>query len=148
MYWINVWKELMIWKEVRQTANANYDTLRENNLRVDWIGRIYTVFNLPTEVIETPSTKELWLSAQLKVIDDVLLQLNLSDIIYPEFNQIKDTDSYLLILYPETEYLSLSRFIFNLVGWSALIYVLIVFFRWLNSLKEVQDFLIYFSKFL
>lgn len=148
MYWINLWKELMIWKEVRQVANSNFDILKENNLRVDWIGRIYTVFNLPLEVIETPSTRELWLSAQLKAIDDVLLRLNLSDIVYPEFNQIKDTDSYLLILYPETDYLNLSRFIFNLIGWSMFIYIFIVASRWLNSLKEIQDFLKYFSKFL
>jgi hypothetical protein len=148
MYWINLWKELMIWREVKQVAIKNYDVLRENNLRVDWIGRIYTVFNLPIEVIETPSTRELWLSSQLKLIDDVLLQLNLSDIVYPEFNQITGSDSYLLVLSAESEYLNLSRFIFNLIGTCILVYISIVFFRWLNSFKEVHNFLKYFYNFL
>jgi hypothetical protein len=148
MYWINLWKELMIWREVKKVATQNIDLLKENNLRVDWIGRIYTVFNLPDEVIETPNTKEPWLSGQLKLVDDVLIQLNLSDIVYPEFTQIEGTDSYLLVLYPETEYAILSRFLFNLVGWSVGIYLLIVLFRFINSFPAIHDFFGKISKFL
>ena len=33
----------------------------KNNLRVDWIGRIYTVVNLPPEVTMSPDLpRELW----------------------------------------------------------------------------------------
>jgi hypothetical protein len=148
MYWINLWKELMVWREVKRVASQNVDLLRENNLRVDWVGRIYTVFNLPDEVIETPNTREPWLSGQLKLVDDVLIQLNLSDIVYPEFSQIEGTDSYLLVLYPETEYATIPRFVFNLLGWSLGIYLSTVLWRLANSFPVVHDFFSNLSKFL
>jgi hypothetical protein len=148
MYWINLWREIMIWREVKNAAVQNLDLLRENNLRVDWIGRIYTVFNLPDEVIETPNTREPYLSAQLKTIDDVLLQLNLSDIVYPQFTQIEGTNSYLLVLYPETEYATWPRFFFNFFGWIIGIYVLTVLWRLINSIPSIHDFFTNLTKFL
>jgi hypothetical protein len=148
MYWINLWREISIWREVKKVADQNIDLLKENNLRVDWIGRIYTVFNLPQEVVETPNTKEPWLSAQLKTVDDILLQLNLSDLVYPEFSQIEGTNSYLLILYPETEYLTWSRLLFNTAVWSGGIYGAIVLFRWMNSMPAVNKFFTDISQFL
>jgi hypothetical protein len=148
MYWINLWREIMIWREVKKVAAQNMDLLRENNLRVDWIGRIYTVFNLPDEVIETPNTREPWLSAQLKEIDDVILQLNISDIVYPEFTQIEGTNSYLLILYPELEYANITRFLWNLILWGGGIYASIVLFRLVSSIPSVHNFFHSISKFL
>jgi hypothetical protein len=148
MYWINLWREIMIWREVKKVTAQNLDLLRENNLRVDWIGRIYTVFNLPDEVIETPNTREPYLSAQLKNIDDILIQLNLSDIVYPQFTQIEGTDSYLLILYPETDYATWPRFFFNFFSWGIGIYVFIVLCRLMNSVPAVHNFFTSIAKFL
>jgi hypothetical protein len=148
MYWINLWREISVWREVKKVADQNIDLLKENNMRVDWVGRIYTVFNLPDEVIETPSTREPWLSAQLKVVDDILLQLNLSDLVYPEFSQIEGTNSYLLILYPENEYMTWSRFFFNLVLWGVGVYVGIVLFRLLKSIPSINQFLTNISQHL
>lgn len=138
----------MVWQEVKRVANQNLDLLKENNLRVDWVGRIYTVFNLPDDVIETPNTREPWLSGQLKLVDDVLIQLNLSDIVYPEFSQIEGTNSYLLVLYPEIEYAIVSRFIFNFIGWGLGIYLSTVFWKLANSVPAIHDFFSNVSKFL
>lgn len=148
MYWINLWREIMVWREVKKVAAQNLDLLRENNLRVDWIGRIYTVFNLPPEVLETPNTREPWLSAQLKTIDDVLIQLNISDIVYPEFTQVEGTDSYLLILYPELEYINIARFLLNFVGWGLGLYAFTVLWRFINSVPVIQQVFDSISKFL
>jgi hypothetical protein len=106
------------------------------------------VFNLPDEVIETPNTREPWLSAQLKEIDDVILQLNISDIVYPEFTQIEGTNSYLLILYPELEYANITRFLWNLILWGGGIYASIVLFRLVSSIPSVHNFFHSISKFL
>ena len=148
MYWINLWREIMVWRMVKKVAAQNADLLKENNLRVDWIGRIYTVFNLPPEVIETPNTREPWLSAQLKSVDDILLNLNLSDVVYPEFTQIEGTDSYLLVLYPETEYINLTLFIWNLIKWGGGGYVLVVLFRMISSNPKALEFFSQIAKFL
>ena len=51
MYWINFFKEIGIWRMVRRIARRNQNLLEENNLRVDWVGRMYTVVNLPDEII-------------------------------------------------------------------------------------------------
>lgn len=76
----------------------------KNNLRVDWIGRIYTVVNLPPEVTMSPDLpKELWpayLIDQSKGLNEYLTSLNLHEIIIPEYKEIPDSTSYLLVYYP------------------------------------------------
>ncbi len=76
----------------------------KNNLRVDWIGRIYTVVNLPPEVTMAPDLpKELWpayLIDQSKGLNEYLTSLNLHEIIIPEYKEIPESTSYLLVYYP------------------------------------------------
>lgn len=92
----------------------------KNNLRVDWIGRIYTVVNLPPEVTMSPDLpKELWpayLIDQSKGLNEYLTSLNLHEIIIPEYKEIPESSSYLLIYYPYfrnfTKWWVISRTIF------------------------------------
>ena len=76
----------------------------KNNLRVDWIGRVYTVVNLPPEVTMAPDLpKELWpayLIDQSKGLNEYLTSLNLHEIIMPEYREIPESTSYLLVYYP------------------------------------------------
>jgi hypothetical protein len=75
-----------------------------NNLRIDWIGRIYTVINLPPEVTESKDLpKEYWpayMIDQTKGLNEYLTQLNLSEIIIPEYQLLDGTTSYLLVYKP------------------------------------------------
>jgi hypothetical protein len=148
MYWINLWREISIWREIKKVTRQNADVLKEKNLRVDWIGRIYTVFNLPQEVIETPSTREPYLTSQLREVDDVLLNLGLSDLVYPEFNQIEGTDSYLLVLYADTDYLNIGRFLLNVLIWGGSIWIGIALIRWAYTIPSVHQAFLGVSKFL
>ena len=92
----------------------------KNNLRVDWIGRIYTVVNLPPEVTMSPDLpRELWpayLVDQSKGLNEYLTSLNLHEIIIPEYKEIPESTSYLLIYYPYfrnlTKWWVISRTIF------------------------------------
>lgn len=113
MYWINFFREYRIWRTVKRVALKNPNLLEENNLRVDWVGRLYTVINLPDEIIQNPYLEETYVIQQLREYDKVLITLGLADIIYPEFSKIEGESAYLLILYPESDYLNWSRFIFN-----------------------------------
>jgi len=113
MYWINFFREYRIWRTVKRVALKNPNLLEENNLRVDWVGRMYTVINLPDEIIQNPYLEETYVIQQLREYDKVLITLGLADIIYPEFTKIEGESAYLLILYPESDYLNWSRFIFN-----------------------------------
>ena len=75
-----------------------------NKLRVDWVGRIYTVVNLPPEVTESKDLpKEYWpayMIDQTKGLNEYLTSLNLAEIIIPEYKLLDGTTSYLLFYKP------------------------------------------------
>lgn len=148
MYWINLWREIAVWREIKKVARQNADVLKENNLRVDWIGRIYTVFNLPQEVIETPSTREPYLTSQLREVDEILLNLGLSDLVYPEFSQIEGTDSYLLVLYADTDYMNIGRFLLNVLIWGGSTWIAVALIRWAITIPSIHQAFHGFTKFL
>ena len=73
------------------------------NLRRDWVGRIYTVINLPPEVINSPDfpddAKPAWVFEECKTINQYLLKLNLHELITVTFKPIDGTanNSFLVI---------------------------------------------------
>ena len=58
MYIFDVINEINIWRKVRAVAKENEKVLAAVGFRVDWVGRIYTVINLPEEVVNQPISKE------------------------------------------------------------------------------------------
>jgi hypothetical protein len=72
-------------------------------LRKDWFGRIYTVFNLPPEVTQSPDfprySRPAFVFDQIKPINNYLTKLNLQELIAPTMSPIKGTDeeSFLVI---------------------------------------------------
>jgi hypothetical protein len=97
----------------------------KNNLRVDWIGRIYTVVNLPPEVTMAPDLpKELWpayLIDQSKGLNEYLTSLNLHEIIIPEYKEIPESTSYLLVYYPYFRNLTLWWIFSRAFFWTGII---------------------------
>jgi hypothetical protein len=93
----------------------------KNKLRVDWIGRIYTVMNLPPEVTMSPDLpKEVWpayLIEQSKGLNEYLTSLNLHEIITPEYTEIPDSQSYLLVYTPYFRDLTLWWIISRIIFW-------------------------------
>ena len=49
MYIIDLYKELQVWRKIKKIAKNAEKELNEKGFRVDWVGRIYTVINLPEE---------------------------------------------------------------------------------------------------
>jgi hypothetical protein len=99
----------------------------KNNLRVDWIGRIYTVVNLPPEVTMSPDLpRELWpayLVDQSKGLNEYLTSLNLHEIIIPEYKEIPESTSYLLIYYPYFRNLTRWWIISRTIFWTSAIII-------------------------
>jgi len=115
-----------------------------HNLRYDWIGRIYTVMNLPPEVTMSPDLpRELYpayLIDQSKGLNEYLTSLNLHEIITPEYKEIPDSTSYLLIYTPYFRALSFWWFFSRTFFWIG-VYVIESkthwfshFFKWAISL--------------
>jgi hypothetical protein len=106
-YPYNLYVELRTWYRVRKVALEYEDQLSSMGFRVDWIGRIYTVINLPEEVITSaPQIQEGYVLMKLRDYDRLFLQLGLAGDVFPEMERITedDVDAFLLILSPERDY--------------------------------------------
>ena len=106
MYIFKLIKEIRVWLKIRKIAKENEKILNENGFRVDWIGRIYTVINLPEEVINAPISQEGYVLMKLREFDKVFLNLGIADYVSPEMEKISDSDSFLLIISPNSDYIS------------------------------------------
>jgi len=139
MGWFNVWSwpaelidDIRQWFIVRaalkeqetieKIANFRYE------IRQDNIGRLYTVINIPEEL--TPYDKQdmvwPWVVEQLREVDDLLIERQLSDLLFPDIKRIPNASAYLVILASSTESLSLSKFLYwiwNLSFSAGFIYV-------------------------
>ena len=136
MYITNLYKELKIWLKIRRIAKEAEQKLNEKGFRVDWVGRIYTVINLPEEVVSAPISQEGYVLMQLREHDKLFLDLGIADYVSPEFNPIPDTDSFLLVLSADREYFKLWPLIKSL-GKTILVLVFIrILYVMLSSYNE------------
>jgi len=111
MYITDLYNELKIWNKIRSIAKESEIQLKEKGFRIDWVGRIYTVINLPEEVVSAPISQEGYVLMQLRKHDQFLLELGIADYVSPEFNPIPNTDSFLLILSADREFFKLWPFV-------------------------------------
>jgi hypothetical protein len=111
MYITNLLNELQTWNKIRKIAKTSKPQLKEKGFRVDWIGRIYTVINLPEEVVSAPISQEGYVLMQLRKHDQFLLELGIADYVSPEFNPIPNTNSFLLVLSADREFFKLWPFL-------------------------------------
>jgi len=112
---------------LRKTIKSESKTLtwQKFNLRFDWLGRIYTVVNLPPEVTLSPDAPDeirpAYVLEETRPINEYLTGLNLHEIIMPEFKPLEGGESYLVIYYPVFQKLSLTWF-FSRIAFIVLIW--------------------------
>lgn len=116
-YWIDLYREIRIFTIFRRTANENAEMLEEKHkLRVDWLGRIYGVINIPEEVeTAAPQVQEAYVLQAITNYGKVMIQIGLADAMYPEIEKIPGSPAYLVILWPEYRALALWPIIGNLI---------------------------------
>ena len=115
MYFKELYEEIKIWRRIRRIAKQNTELLKENNFRVDWVGRIYTVINLPEEMLSRPDLQEGWVFMQLRDYDSLFMEMGVADYLFPEITHIADRGAYLLVLTGPKDCLGLWRFLWNLL---------------------------------
>lgn len=114
---------------MRRVVKKNQGTIEweKYRLRVDWFGRIYTVINLPPEVLYSPDTpseiRPAYVLEESRPINEYLTKLGLQEVIIPKINPIEGSVSWLIIYTPFFQKLSLwwvfSRsFLFLIFAWS------------------------------
>ncbi len=136
MYILNLYKEIQVWRKIKKIAKNAEKELNDKGFRVDWVGRIYTVINLPEEVVTAPISQEGYVLMKLREHDKFLLELGIADYVSPEFNPIEGTDSFLLVLSADREYFKMWPLIVSLVKTLGLIFLLRVFYLLYASHSE------------
>lgn len=136
MYIFKLLKEINVWRKVRAIATENKELLNENGFRVDWVGRIYTVINLPEEVVNQPFSREGYVLMKLREYDSLFLNMGIADAISPELVDLEDAEAYLLILSPDSDYISFWPFIVSLLKTIGLVILLRISYVLISSYWE------------
>ena len=114
---------------VRRTIKNNMGSLEweKFKLRVDWIGRIYTVINLPPEVIYSPDSPEeirpAFILEESRPLNEYLTNLGLQEVILPEISPIPNSVSYLVTYTPYLRRFSLRWVLYRVFLILALLYL-------------------------
>lgn len=136
-----VLKELKLYREylkIIKKESLDSPEWTKLKLRKDWFGRIYTVFNLPPEVTQSPDfprySRPAFVFDQIKPINNYLTRLNLQEIIAPTMNPIEGTDeeSFLVIYYFVFRHITL-LWIFWLIVQISLIFLVVSNWSWISS---------------
>ena len=116
-YWREFFVDLKIWRKYRKIVRADQELLQQNNMRVDWLGRVYTIINMPEEVINNQEMiQQGWVIQQLGPLNEILMKLGVNDYAYPEISKVPNSNSYLIVMYPEIDTLNPWRMLWNLLG--------------------------------
>lgn len=142
MAWYNVWKwpvefidDVRQWMTVRSALNEAEIKDRfkkfKYELRIDKIGRIYTVINVPDDLLvyENRDMVWPWVLDELRVLDDLLMECRLNDLVYPEVSPVEDAPAYLVVLTPSTESFSIWKFIRWIFNSSIIFFILFILNR-------------------
>ena len=114
-------RDISNYRYILKTIKKSKQTVewRKFNLRADWIGRLYTVVNLPPEVTLSPDSPEeirpAYVLEQTKPLNEYLTKMNLHEVIIPSLEPIGETDSYLVVYSPYFQKLSISWFVYRII---------------------------------
>jgi hypothetical protein len=116
LYWPRFFREAWINRKYYKAVKSIEAELNAENLRVDWIGRIYGVMEIKEEFANQPEmVQQSIVFQQLAPVNDLLMKYGLSDLSYPDISKIPGTNQFLVILYPENDYFNLTSFIRNVL---------------------------------
>jgi hypothetical protein len=138
-YWSELSKDIRIWWIFKRTATQYTEQLNKDfALRVDWLGRIYGVVNLPEEV-QTASgeIQQAYVLNKISTYGNFMLQIGLADVVYPQIEKIPGSASYLVVLWPVFDELSLLPVLGNILKTAVVSAILYVIFKFIMSNTEL-----------
>ena len=136
-FWVDLFKEIRIWRIFKRTATSNVELLNKAGLRVDWIGRVYTVVNLPEEVQgASQEIQQAYVLQKISEFGQTMMRIGLGDIVYPEIKKINGTVSWLVVLWPTFEALTFTRILLFLFRNTVLFGFLYLAYRFIVSNHE------------
>ena len=145
LHWFGFFQEMRIWLLFMNKSKSNRELLEKNELRVDWIGRVYGVVNVPDEVLgAAEEIQQAYVLKEMGRFGSVITELNLSNIVYPQMQEIKGSGAYLVIFWPVLDKLDLMSILLNILGSSAWLfanYIIIKLIMKTGVLSIIWDFI-------
>ena len=91
--WIsNFFKELKVWRTIRNVCKENKKFLESVGLKYDWVGHIYTVINRDPNIKLGSDEDRHLLIKELKEIQDILIKLNIIDLLAYELIPLESSE--------------------------------------------------------
>lgn len=117
LHWFGFFQEIRVWLTFMNTSKTNRELLEKNELRVDWIGRVYGVVNVPDEVLgAAEEIQQAYVLKEMGRFGNIMTELKLSSIVYPQMQEIKGSGAYLVIFWPILDKLDGLSILLNIVG--------------------------------
>jgi len=105
---------IYLWSVIRKN-NGTADWQRFN-LKIDWVGRIYTVFNpMPADKGDDAETLKIKLGERMIPCHKYIDTIGLSEVVGVSGEQIPDSNSYLVVYYPMFKYITSWRMFVNAI---------------------------------
>ena len=131
VYWIGFFTEFRIWLTFRRITKSKKNELKleESGLRVDWLGRVYGVINIPDEVLgAAEQIQQAYVLKEMGRFGDIMTELKLSNVVYPQMQEIEGAGAYLVIFWPVLDRLNWLNIIGSIIGtalYSFVVYLII-----------------------
>ena len=112
-------KEYREWKTVYSLTSQSdvEDYLFQKDISIDWIGRMYTVIDVPEEYRQNKNVTQGYVLDRLRDLDNVLSSLNISDLILPDVKEIRGTFQYIVLLSTRRDRLNFWSITLRLIGY-------------------------------
>ena len=81
MWIVKFFKELKVWRTIRNVCKENRQFLENVGLKYDWFGHIYTVINRDPNIKLGSDEDRQLLMRELKDIQNILVKLNVIDLL-------------------------------------------------------------------
>ena len=143
--------EISTYRDLRKIIRKHQDTAdwKRYNLRVDWVGRIYTVVNpnYPTDTGDSEQILDIKYAEKIKEVNDYLFALGLAFFYSLETQKIPGSQSVLVVWSPIHQYFTVWNTIKLVLGTLFGLFVLvklILFFSSWSNLDFLNEIIFYY----
>jgi hypothetical protein len=128
-----IYRDIRLWDFLRNLKKKHEKTVdwSRYNLRMDWVGRIYTVLNpeLPSDSGDSKEVLKLKYTERIRPINIYLNSLGIGPYVSFAWDEIPESDSYLIAYIPMYEILTFGRiFWFLFLCTFSVVFALFYFF--------------------
>ena len=92
MWIVNFFKELKVWRTIRNVCKENKQFIENAGLKYDWFGHIYTVINRDPNIKLGSDEDRQLLMRELKDIQNILVKLNVIDLLAYELIPLESSE--------------------------------------------------------